>query len=71
MTNLSNVLVKFSIGDPFKPLQQLVAVLPPQSIHLLPSSYGDLIVNKQSRLHEFYPAKFEVDMNDKKTIGKE
>ncbi|KAL0248342.1 hypothetical protein GEMRC1_003578 [Eukaryota sp. GEM-RC1] len=57
--------LKFSLGEPFLPLEQLVAVLPRASKALLPKVYADLI-DKNGPLFKYYPDDFEIDMNGKK-----
>ncbi|OHS95837.1 5'-3' exoribonuclease 2 [Tritrichomonas foetus] len=49
--------------QPFKPLIQLMSVLPPQSAHALPSVIAYLMTDKDSPLHEYYPTRFKVDLN--------
>lgn len=58
--------LKFEFGKPFLPFQQLLGVLPPNSIDLVPEAYRDLILNPNSELIDFYPPSFETDMNGKK-----
>ena len=56
-------LGSFVLGEPFHPLVQLMAVLPPQSAHCLPPKMRELMVDPRSPLHEFYPRMFKVDLN--------
>jgi 5'-3' exoribonuclease 1 len=65
---LSEINIKFRKGRPFEPLVQLLAVLPPKSSNLLPLSFGNLMTNRKSRLIEFYPQEFELDMNGKRNL---
>ncbi|KAH0791998.1 XRN 5'-3' exonuclease N-terminus family protein [Histomonas meleagridis] len=53
---------QFELSEPFKPLEQLMAVLPPQSAHCLPPVMKYLMTDPKSELHEFYPTKFTVDL---------
>ena len=39
MTGLAHIRVAFELGQPFRPFQQLLAVLPAASAKLLPSAY--------------------------------
>ncbi len=39
LKTFSNLKLNFDMGKPFTPLQQLLAVLPPQSKHLVPKAY--------------------------------
>ena len=54
---------QFTASEPFKPLIQLMSVLPPQSAHCLPPVMKDLMCSGTSPLKDFYPTKFRVDLN--------
>lgn len=43
-------LMQFELGEPFKPLQQLLSVQPAGSRNLLPKVLGDLMVNLDSKI---------------------
>jgi 5'-3' exonuclease len=60
--------ISFSRGKPFPPLLQLLSVLPPQSSHLLPSSYARYMIDKNSPLSKFYPSDFHIDSNGKRNV---
>lgn len=66
MTNLRSVKVAFQKGRPFKPLTQLMAVLPPESAPFLPAPMRDLMLQETSPVVDFYPTEFETDMNGKR-----
>lgn len=55
-----------TLGVPFKPLEQLMAVLPKGSSYLVPSALSSLMTDELSPLAVFYPSTFEVDQNGKK-----
>lgn len=55
---------RFEMGQPLRPLEQLMAVLPPASGALLPAPLYTLM--QSPKLSSFYPLKFEQDMNGKK-----
>ncbi|KAB1227063.1 5'-3' exoribonuclease 4 [Morella rubra] len=55
MKGLAQVRVKFKKGSPFKPFDQLLAVLPPKSAHALPKVYQALLTDEGSRIIDFYP----------------
>ncbi|KAG4306196.1 hypothetical protein PORY_000184 [Pneumocystis oryctolagi] len=56
----------FKLSSPFRPFEQLMAVLPGRSKKLVPKPFADLMVNEISPIRDFYPEDFELDMNDKK-----
>lgn len=68
--NVSDIIgeegVKFDLGTPFRPYEQLMAVLPAASGHNLPEVFRDLMSNPDSPIIDFYPEEFEIDMNGKK-----
>ncbi|KAF2113567.1 XRN 5'-3' exonuclease N-terminus-domain-containing protein [Lophiotrema nucula] len=58
--------INFKLGQPFKPYQQLMGVLPDRSKKIVPTAYHDLMTNPDSPIIDFYPREFELDMNGKK-----
>ena len=56
----------FKLGQPFRPYQQLMGVLPDRSKRIVPTPYHDLMTNPDSPIIDFYPRDFELDMNGKK-----
>eukprot|EP00190_Bangiopsis_sp_CCMP1999_P001137 CAMPEP_0198735810 /NCGR_PEP_ID=MMETSP1475-20131203/61887_1 /TAXON_ID= ORGANISM="Unidentified sp., Strain CCMP1999" /NCGR_SAMPLE_ID=MMETSP1475 /ASSEMBLY_ACC=CAM_ASM_001111 /LENGTH=649 /DNA_ID=CAMNT_0044499531 /DNA_START=328 /DNA_END=2277 /DNA_ORIENTATION=- len=66
MRNLKSFRVRFKKGKPFRPLTQLLAVLPPDSADFLPLPFKKLMTEEKSTVIEFYPSEFQVDYNGKK-----
>ncbi|KAI9731891.1 MAG: hypothetical protein M1834_004342 [Cirrosporium novae-zelandiae] len=58
--------LNFKLGQPFRPYQQLMGVLPDRSKRIVPTPYHDLMTNPDSPIIDFYPREFELDMNGKK-----
>ena len=55
-----------SENKPFTPYQQLLTILPPDSLRrLMPKSYHKFVEKEEFK--EFYPLDFEIDMNGKTT----
>lgn len=52
--------VELAKGSPLRPLEQLLAVLPPDSAAVLPAAFRPLVLSPQSPIIEYYPADFEV-----------
>ncbi|XP_048325818.2 5'-3' exoribonuclease 3 [Ziziphus jujuba] len=66
LKGLSQVKMKFEKGSPFKPFDQLMAVLPPRSANALPKAYQPLLLEDSSSIIDFYPNDFEVDEDGKR-----
>lgn len=61
-----NAKLDFEKGQPFKPYEQLMGVLPDRSKKIVPTAYHDLMTNPSSPIIDFYPRDFDLDMNGKK-----
>lgn len=60
------ICAPFDFASPLKPLEQLMAVLPPASYKLVPKPLAWLMCGVDSPLKEFYPETFKTDANGKK-----
>ena len=58
--------MNFRLGQPFRPYQQLMGVLPDRSKTIVPTPYHELMTSPDSTIIDFYPRDFELDMNGKK-----
>jgi 5'-3' exoribonuclease 1 len=58
--------IRFDLGSPFLPFQQLLGCLPPTSKSMLPAAYQWIMTSPLSPILEYYPTEFEVDMNGKR-----
>lgn len=58
--------MNFTLGQPFRPYQQLMGVLPDRSKRIVPQVYHDLMTESESPIIDFYPRDFELDKNGKK-----
>ncbi|KAK8047037.1 5'-3' exoribonuclease 1 [Apiospora saccharicola] len=61
-----NADVDFQLGQPFRPYEQLMGVLPDRSKSIVPAVYHPLMTDPKSPIIDFYPRDFELDMNGKK-----
>ncbi|QGN14569.1 5-3 exoribonuclease 2 [Kluyveromyces marxianus] len=64
--NIKGLDIKFDLGEPFLPYEQLMSVLPAASGHALPEIFRPLMSDPNSEIIDFYPEEFPVDMNGKK-----
>lgn len=65
IVNFKEVDMRFEMGEPFKPFDQLLSVLPAASCSLLPRVYRNLVTSGNSPLAEYFPTEVEYDLNGK------
>ncbi|XP_047138728.1 5'-3' exoribonuclease 1 isoform X1 [Hydra vulgaris] len=58
--------ISMDLGTPFRPFEQLLAVLPAASGKLLPKAFQNLMVEETSTIIDYYPSDFQTDLNGKK-----
>lgn len=58
--------IKFELGQPFHPFEQLMSVFPASSRTHIPKVFHDLMTSQDSPIIDFYPETFKIDMNGKK-----
>lgn len=56
---------KFNLGEPLKPLTQLLSVIHPAYSHLLPPEYQKLMINKTSPIIDLFPIDIVFDTANK------
>ncbi|KAN0127489.1 XRN 5'-3' exonuclease N-terminus domain containing protein [Lactarius tabidus] len=58
--------IRFDIGKPFQPFEQLMGVFPAASRQHIPAVFHTLMTEEDSPIIDFYPTTFEIDMNGKR-----
>uniref|UniRef100_A0A0R3S1D6 5'-3' exoribonuclease 1 n=1 Tax=Elaeophora elaphi TaxID=1147741 RepID=A0A0R3S1D6_9BILA len=66
VSDFAEMEMNFDLNEPFKPFEQLLAVLPAASADCLPPAYRELMTDPKSPIIDFYPEQFETDLNGKK-----
>lgn len=66
MEGIDLLKIKFDIGEPLKPFDQLMGVLSPLSSTALPEPYRKLMLDEDSNITDFYPSEFVVDLKGKR-----
>ncbi|GAA5825421.1 hypothetical protein JCM3770_002129 [Rhodotorula araucariae] len=66
--DLASLDIKFELGEPFHPYEQLMGVFPAASRIHLPEPFQQLMIKEDSPILDFYPEEFHIDMNGKKML---
>lgn len=66
LKDIASMKFELKTGKPFLPFQQLMGVLPADSQEHVPDAYRDLMNDETSPIYDFYPRKFDLDLNGKK-----
>ncbi|GJE84895.1 5'-3' exoribonuclease 2 [Phanerochaete sordida] len=64
--DVGSMQLDFTLGQPFKPFEQLMGVFPAASRIHIPAVFHDLMLDRNSPIIDFYPNSFRVDMNGKR-----
>ena len=54
--------IKFKLGEPLKPVEQLLCVLPSKSNYLVSNDVKKLMTDDKSPLIHLFPQEFEIDL---------
>jgi 5'-3' exoribonuclease 2 len=63
LVGITHIDIKFELGEPAQPFEQLMGVFPKQSAHAVPLCYRNLMSDPQSEIIDFYPTNFHIDIN--------
>ncbi|KAJ1980331.1 5'-3' exoribonuclease 2 [Dimargaris verticillata] len=66
--NIAKFDIKFELGFPINPIEQLMSVLPAASRASVPEEFGKLMTDPDSEVIDFYPERFQLDLNGKKFL---
>ena len=67
-SGIGSLKIEFELGIPFKPIEQLMGVLPAASNSHIPQPFRFLMEDLDSPIIDFYPVHFPIDMNGKKHL---
>ncbi|KAK7093653.1 hypothetical protein V1264_007358 [Littorina saxatilis] len=63
--DFAGINLTYEMSEPFKPFEQLMAVLPAASKDFLPAPLQELMTNENSPVNDYYPVNFKTDLNGK------
>jgi 5'-3' exoribonuclease 2 len=63
---LPTLSLNFELGEPFRPVEQLMGVFPAASRKHIPPAFHELMTSEESSIIDFYPDQFEIDLNGKR-----
>ena len=56
---------KFDIKPPVSIMAQLISIIPPAHVHLIPENYINLVINPASKIHHLFPSIIKIDTLNK------
>lgn len=65
LVNIDKFDIHFEMSSPFRPIEQLLTVFPPESAHALPEACQPLMLSDKSPIIDFYTADVEIDPDGK------
>lgn len=63
LLSIKDINIQFTLGEPFKPIEQLLSVLPPASSHAIPKCLQKYMLDADSEIADFYPKTILLDIN--------
>lgn len=66
--DIQSLPIRFELGEPFRPFEQLMGVFPAASGVHIPRPFREYMTNPESPILDFYPEDFSIDMNGKKMV---
>lgn len=65
LVNIDRYAITFELATPFRPVEQLLAVLPAESVHALPAAAQRLMTDEASPIKDIYVSDAPIDPNGK------
>mmetsp|Transcript_3131 Transcript_3131/g.4838 ORF Transcript_3131/g.4838 Transcript_3131/m.4838 type:complete len:1148 (+) Transcript_3131:90-3533(+) len=65
LVNVDTYEISFELSEPFLPVEQLLAVLPAESVHALPEACQWLMLDEKSPIRDLYSSDIPIDPNGK------
>lgn len=65
LRNIDRYHISFELAEPFRPIEQLLAVLPAESVQALPEPCRGLMIDEDSEIKDLYVSDAPIDPNGK------
>lgn len=59
--------ISFSMDFPLSPMQHLLSIIPPNAFSLLPHSYEQLVLDKNSPIADLFPSTVKIDTTEQRS----